>query len=133
MVAHRKVCPLELVQCEYYVVGCENLVARGDLENHYNKKVAEHLSLMKSKLVSTNKALAESEKKLMTIGKELNATRKALNNIKTCYITASVYLNAIFTKFNSCVLAIMMLFMFVCACQLKLIDERLFQSEQYTS
>ena len=49
MVAHRKVCPLELVQCEYYVVGCESLVSRGDLENHYNKKVAEHLSLVKSK------------------------------------------------------------------------------------
>ena len=174
MSAHRKVCPLELVQCKYYIVGCESLVARGDLENHYNNKVAEHLTLMKSKLASTNKALAESEKKLTTIGRELGVTRKALNNTKTHYgelaemageteaelrwlvdkeylntknelinlrvktgmqydqaITASVYLNAMFTRFNSCVLAMMMLFMFVYISQFKLINERLIQSELY--
>ena len=47
-------------------------------------------------------------------------------------ITASVYLNAMFTRFNSCVLAMMMLFMFVYISQFKLINERLIQSELYT-
>ena len=40
---------------------------------------------VKSKFASTNKALAESEEKLTTIGKELTVTRKALGSTKTCY------------------------------------------------
>ena len=175
MLAHRKLCPLELVQCEYYVVGCESLVARRDLENHYNQKMADHLSLMKSKLANTNKSQAESNKKLVNIGKELVVTRKTLIDAKTRYnelaeraaeteaelrwlvdeeylstkqefiklraatgmqcnqaMVASAYLEGVFTRFNSLVLAIMILFMCVHVIQVKLINKRLYQSDQYT-
>ena len=175
MPAHRKLCPLELIQCEYYVVGCESLVARQDLEKHYNRKMADHLSLVKSKLASTNKSLAESNKKLVSIGKELGVTRKTLNDAKTRYselaetaaeteaelrwlvdeeylrtknelmrlraatalqcdqvMVTSAYFDAIFTRFNSLVLAVLILFMCVYIIQVKLTSERLYQSDQYT-
>ena len=31
---HRKECPLEMIQCEYYSVGCEVKMARKDQEKH---------------------------------------------------------------------------------------------------
>ena len=175
MAAHRKICPLELVQCEYYVVGCECLVARGKLEEHYTQKMAEHLSLVKSKLATNAKALAESEKKLISVGKELGAARKSLHNtLLTCgkleetvteteaelrwlvdeeycstknevdnlkfttamqyeqVLAASFYVKTIFMRYNFCILAIMVLFGFVYVTQLKLTNERMLQSEQYT-
>ena len=174
MAAHRKVCPMELVQCEYYVVGCESLVARGDIETHYNQKLAEHLSLMKSKLASTAKAVAESDKKFISIGKELGRTRKVMGDAQsTCdqlaetvsdtetelrwlvdeeYLStknevsnlrfalsmqyeqamgASFYINALFSRYNSCMLAIMILFACAYITQLRMTNQRLLQSEQY--
>ena len=47
-------------------------------------------------------------------------------------MSASVYLNATFTRFNSCVLAMMMMFMFMYIGQFKLVNERLEQTEQYS-
>ena len=175
MAAHRKVCPLELVQCEYYVVGCESLVARGDMDTHYKHKMAEHLSLMKLKLASTAKAVGESEKKFVSIGKELGLTRKAMGDAQsTCdqlaetvsdtetelrwlvdeeYLStknevtnlrfalsmqyeqamgASFYINALFTRYNSCMLAILILFACAYITQLRITNQRLLQSEQYT-
>ena len=34
MEAHRRKCPLEMIQCEYYSVGCEVMMARKDKEEH---------------------------------------------------------------------------------------------------
>lgn len=175
MAAHRKVCPLELVQCEYFVVGCESLVARGDLEKHYNQRMAEHLSLMKSKLASAAKTLAESERKFINVGKELGIAKKTMNDTKsTCgklaeavsetktelrwlideeypsmkdevnnlgfttamhceqAVTASFHTNVLFSRYNACILAIIILFTFAYITQLKLTNKRLLQSEQYT-
>ena len=38
MEAHRKECPLEMIQCEYHNVGCEVRMARKDQEWHRNEK-----------------------------------------------------------------------------------------------
>ena len=42
MKAHRKECPLEMIQCEYKSVGCGINMARKDQEQHNNEKVKEH-------------------------------------------------------------------------------------------
>ena len=47
MEAHRKECPLEMIQCEYYSVGCEVRMARKDQEKHDNEKMKEHLMMTK--------------------------------------------------------------------------------------
>ena len=46
MEAHRKECPLEMIQCEYHNVGCEVRIARKDQEWHRNEKMEEHLMMM---------------------------------------------------------------------------------------
>ena len=43
MKTHRKECPLEMIQCEYYSVGCETRMARKDQEKHKNENIEEHL------------------------------------------------------------------------------------------
>ena len=52
MEAHRKECPLEMIQCEYHNVGCEVRMARRDQEKHENNEMKEHL--MKTKLAMTD-------------------------------------------------------------------------------
>ena len=47
MEAHRKECPLEMIQCEYHSVGCEVRMARKDMEKHENEKMKEHLMMTK--------------------------------------------------------------------------------------
>ena len=61
---HRKVCPLELVTCDYHDVGCEHKMARKDEEIHNNEKMAHHLRLTKRKLTITESELSDTVKKL---------------------------------------------------------------------
>ena len=58
MEAHRKECPLEMIQCEYYSVGCEVRMARKDQGKHDKKEMKEHLMRTNHKLTNTNVQLA---------------------------------------------------------------------------
>ncbi|XP_065901655.1 TNF receptor-associated factor 4-like [Dysidea avara] len=62
--AHRKECPLEMIQCEYYNVGCEERMMRKDLEKHCNAMVEVHLSL---KLSYTENQLANARKQICAL------------------------------------------------------------------
>ena len=57
MEAHRKECPLEMIQCEYHSVGCEVRMARKDQEKHDNEKVKEHLMITKAQLAIASKQI----------------------------------------------------------------------------
>ena len=50
MKAHRKECPLEMIQCEYYSVGCEVRMARKDQEEHKKEQMEKHLMMTKAQL-----------------------------------------------------------------------------------
>jgi len=54
---HRKVCPLEKIDCEYYKVGCKTKIPRKDLEKHYKENMKEHLLLTTKKLNDTEDEL----------------------------------------------------------------------------
>ena len=43
MEVHRKECPLEMIQCDYYSVGCETRMARKDQEKHKKENMEDHL------------------------------------------------------------------------------------------
>ena len=47
---HLKTCNYELVQCEYYWIGCKRDVYRKDLKEHNKKHAEEHLALSVKKL-----------------------------------------------------------------------------------
>ncbi|XP_065901696.1 TNF receptor-associated factor 5-like [Dysidea avara] len=91
---HRKVCPLEVVQCEYYDVGCDVKLIQKDLEHHVKSKMAEHLNLMRCNLVSTTEQLRKTEKKLITVEKDLEDTKETLGSTKLNYDKLNVRLAA---------------------------------------
>ncbi|XP_065901407.1 TNF receptor-associated factor 4-like [Dysidea avara] len=74
MEAHRKECPLEIVQCEYHNVGCEERMMRKDLEKHKKDKMEKHLFLTASELTNIKSQLATSNK-------QMNAMIVALHEI----------------------------------------------------
>ena len=77
MNTHRKVCPLEVIQCEFNGVGCEIRLARRDFKTHNQEKVMEHLLFTKSELISTKNKLTNTEKQLAAIEKRLATSTNA--------------------------------------------------------
>jgi len=64
MEAHRKECPLEMVQCEYHNVGCEERIMRKRKGNHEEERMKEHLLMTKLKLAKTEDKLVKYEERL---------------------------------------------------------------------
>ncbi|XP_065902837.1 TNF receptor-associated factor 5-like isoform X2 [Dysidea avara] len=91
---HRKRCPLEMVQCEYHNVGCEERMIRKEMEKHEEKKLKDHLSLTnfklavatqqvedtQQKLASTQLKLADSESKLANVMQQVEGTEQELGS-----------------------------------------------------
>ncbi|XP_065900851.1 TNF receptor-associated factor 4-like [Dysidea avara] len=61
METHRKECPLEMVQCEYHNVGCEEKMMRKDLVIHNSKKAHDHLAMTKNQLEDLQNRCAKLE------------------------------------------------------------------------
>ena len=79
MEAHRKECPLEMIQCEFYSVGCEVRMARKDLEVHRKEKMEDHLIMGTHKLSAINDIYHE----LTSVKEELSNTKNELAGTKT--------------------------------------------------
>ena len=77
MKAHRKVCPFEIIQCEFHGVGCETRLVRRDFKRHHREKVMQHLFFTKSELISTKSKLTSAEKQLAATEKRLAANTDA--------------------------------------------------------
>ena len=56
---HKKVCPLEMIQCEFHDVGCEATFLRKDEETHATDGVTTHLQLARRRLTVLNKMLED--------------------------------------------------------------------------
>ena len=69
MEAHRKECPLEMIQCEYHNVGCEVRMARKDQEKHENEKMKEHLMMTKDDALQAKHQLSLMKDHLSLINK----------------------------------------------------------------
>ena len=82
MEAHRKECPLEMIQCEYYSVGCEVRMARKDQKEHRREKVEDHLTMTKHKLTDTNCQLTDTNNKLANTQEKLTNTITTLASTK---------------------------------------------------
>ena len=46
MDSHKKKCPLEMVWCEYYDIGCKTMLTREKMSAHYRDEMAKHLQCM---------------------------------------------------------------------------------------
>ena len=58
---HKKMCPLEVIQCEYYVVGCKDRMAHKDQKKHNKEKMEEHLSFTTHRLINAQHNLTSSQ------------------------------------------------------------------------
>ena len=64
--AHREVCPLQQVECEYKRFGCAVVLLRKDMEGHLQTSVQDHLQMTTRRLADMDKLearLHEMEKK----------------------------------------------------------------------
>ena len=80
MEAHRKECPLEMIQCDYHSVGCNVRMARQDQEKHKKEKMEQHLMMTKHKLTDTEATLNNTKLDLTATKHELNDTKATLAN-----------------------------------------------------
>jgi len=58
---HLKVCPSELIQCEYHIIGCKVRIACKDQKSHNKQMLEQHLLFTKQHLVATQENLAMSQ------------------------------------------------------------------------
>ena len=61
---HREVCPLEMIQCDYHIVGCKVKMARKDMNTHKQEMMEVHLSLSINELMETKVQLKTSQSNL---------------------------------------------------------------------
>ena len=82
MESHRKECPLEMIQCEYFNVGCKrDKFVRKDLENHKKQKREEHLIMTKNELTNTKLQLDDTKAKLDDTKDQLDAALKQISSL----------------------------------------------------
>ena len=80
MEKHRKECPLEMVQCEYHNVGCEERMMRKRKRNHEEEKIEEHLLMTKLELIKTKHKLAANEAKLYSAETRLSSLEAMMDH-----------------------------------------------------
>ena len=79
MEAHRKECPLEIIQCDYHSIGCTVKVNRATKRKHDEEKVGEHLLMIK--LAKTEDRLACTETKLSLTETRLGSLEVMLHRL----------------------------------------------------
>ena len=74
---HRQICPLEMIRCEYYDMGCEMEIARKDVKDHNRENVDKHLGVLKCELANTKTDLTQARKDVETTEERMvNMQRK---------------------------------------------------------
>ena len=97
--AHRKKCPLEIIQCEYYSVGCETRMARKDQEKHKKENIEEHLikvsCVLKCELDDTKFELTNTKQDLIDAMVALTDAKCRLTDTNTQLTTALQRINTL--------------------------------------
>ena len=55
---HIRVCPLELVRCEFYTIGCTDMMSRRDQKQHNADNLHEHLTLSTCQLAKAKEMVS---------------------------------------------------------------------------
>ena len=77
---HRQGCPLEVIECEYYSMGCHVTMARKDQHMHEKEKMEKHLLLTKSELVETK---TSRKTKINKLESELQQNHAKINELES--------------------------------------------------
>ena len=83
--AHREVCPLQQVECEYKRFGCDVVLLRKDMEGHLQTSVENHLRMTTRRLAKMDELeahLHEVEKKAEKEGAERQLMEACLHEVE---------------------------------------------------
>ena len=75
---HKEICPLEMIRCEYYNMGCEAEIARKDIKGHNRENVDVHLGVLKCELANAKRDLTQAQKDVVTTEKRMVEMQKKL-------------------------------------------------------
>ena len=75
MKLHHTECPLQLVPCPVKEAGCQDMLARKDINHHLASNQAQHLALL-------CKAYTETKTELATVKTQLEKTQEELDTVK---------------------------------------------------
>ena len=107
MEAHRKECPLEMIQCEYYSVGCEVRMACKDQEKHKRENIEGHLMMTKQGLDNIQHDNEKMKEHLMMTTHELTDTKaqlaaalKQINNLTEMINLSNPFTNIAVAKWS---------------------------------
>ena len=75
---HKEICPLAMIRCEYYEMGCQPEIACKDIEEHNRENVDKHLDMLKCVLANTKSDLAQARKDVVNTEKRMVDMQKKL-------------------------------------------------------
>ena len=103
MEAHRKECPLEMIQCEYYSVGCKRIkLAYKDQDEHNQQNMKEHLMMTKNEIITQlNDTKAQLDNALKQINGLMVLMNAQLHPITRSTSLRSMQLDVMATMFKS--------------------------------
>ena len=112
MEAHRKECPLEVIQCDYHSMGCEEKIIRKRKREHELEHMEEHLLMTKTKLSKTETRLSALEAAVNTLSESTrsgnglitsahSSIHLAASIIPTCPITIKISHYARYKRSNA--------------------------------
>ena len=86
MADHKRVCPLEIITCEYQEIGCTVRFPRRDLEKHDTTEMSHHLKLMNKAFVSMAQDLCTAKSAQEFQYEEIKDTL-TVSDDKSCSLT----------------------------------------------
>jgi len=78
MEAHKKACPLEMVQCEYHSIGCEEWMRRKDLIVHIQHCMDKHLRLTFQHVSEQQKCINKQQERIDSLEATVEENKKEL-------------------------------------------------------
>ena len=83
---HINICPLQLIQCKYHIVGCEVIMARKDQKKHEKERMEEHLSLSITEIATTKISMEKDFKEQLLANQ--HDTQKTIHDLTNKLTTA---------------------------------------------
>ena len=81
---HISICPLQIIQCKYHIVGCKAVMSRKDQKKHDKEMMEEHLSLSVTEISTSHnnaqKTIHDLTQQLATANKEITALKQQLES-----------------------------------------------------
>ena len=94
---HRLKCPLQVIECEYYSMGCHVTMSRKDQHTHEKEKMAEHLLLAKSELKDMKNSY---EIKINKLESDLQQNRAKVNEMESELQQSHALMNVLFGEWT---------------------------------